>query len=350
MGTFNYTNAPNQLAAQLSQAPLNSVLEAVTGSILKTQEKLNQESLSIAQRMAGAEPSDQVLFGRHKYSLLELGFVPEFYQLGETQVNLKMALQLAHNNQGVQIYSQLLNERNFLSGHFTPDAASEIRATLVPTNAPGLFEKRVAQMLEDVTEQAFDGIKAQLIAHTAQNVSLNDLAKAGISDALPENLSRYQARLNQLHPDELPHIPALQQLVTRTNAFAVIADYVAKRDLRPLVMEALFAAGVNGAVERNLAHYRARLAEMTSVSDDAALQTAVEQANSLAQIISFLQLRTVNAITADLLTSAGVTDLDNNNMSSYLNALGQIALASLDALTLSGIQAVIDAANNNVNG
>lgn len=338
MGTSNAPLVPNQLSSQLTQAPLNTVLEAVTGSILQTQEKLNQESLALAQRMAGADPADQVLFGRHKYSLLELGFVPEFYQLGETQVNLKMALQLAHNTSGVKVYSQLLNERNFLSSHFTADAASEIKATLVPTSTPSLFEKRVAQMLDDEAQKAFDSVRENVIEQSAQAVSINILARAGIDDLLEANLPDYQARLNQLHPDDLPHIPALQQLVTRTNAFVVIADYVAKDDVRPLVMDELFAAGVNGAVERNLLHYRARLAELASLVDDGALQVAVEQANAVAQIISFLQLRTLDSVSIDLLAQAGVTGLDAANLADYVQRLGQIPLNEVETLTLSAIQ------------
>lgn len=341
MGTSNDTLVPNQLSSQLTQAPLNTVLEAVTGSILQTQEKLNQESLALAQRMAGANPADQVLFGRHKYSLLELGFVPEFYQLGETQVSLKMALQLAHNSAGVKVYSQLLNERNFLSSHFTADAASEIKATLVPTSTPSLFEKRVAQMLDDEAQKAFDSVRENVIEQSAQAVSLNTLARAGIDELLEANLPDYQARLNQLHPDDLPHIPALQQLVTRTNAFVVIADYVEKGDIRPLVMDELFAAGVNGAVERNLLHYRARLAELASLADDNALQVAVEQANAVAQIISFLQLRTLDAVSIELLAQAGVTGLAAANLADDVQRLGQIPLNEIETLTLSAIQSAL---------
>ena len=341
--TNAFTSSP--LATQLSQAPLNAVLEAVTSSILKTQEKLNQETLAIAERMAGANPDDQVLFGRHKYSLLELGFVPEFYQLGETQVNLKMALQLAHNNAGVSVYGQLLSERNFLSSHFTADAASEIKATLVPTNAPGLFEKRVTQMLDDVTNQAFDGIRALVIAKTAEQVTADALATTGVNDIEMSNLSAYQIRLNQLHPDELPHIPALQQLITRTNAFIVIADYVQKRDLRPLVMSELFAAGVNGAVDRNLTHYRTRLAELTSLANEDALQTAINQANLVAQMISALQLRTPENITFEMMNEAGVINLNRDRLSDYLTALSQISLDDLESLSLSAIQSVINTVN-----
>jgi hypothetical protein len=333
------------LHEHIMKAPLNQILDAVTTSVLSTQEELNRQSLAIAARLAGAAPEDQITFGTSKYSLLELGFVPEFYQLGETEIKLKMAMQLQNDNGQLQIHGSLLNERNMCGFGFDALGASEITARLVPNSSAPVFEKRIGQMMTELQQAAFEVIREYVIAQDASPMTQYELQQVGIDELIEANLGDYRARLIALHPDEMPHIPALQQLIERVNGFVKVLSYVLVNDTRPMTIDEVYETGVLGALERNLLHYRDRLMHISNLSDVDSLQIIVDQANSFAQILGLLQVSQVTALTIEQFTVGGVLRLDENNWSLYLAQLELLSLETLKTYTFSDLQLLIDTVN-----
>jgi hypothetical protein len=333
------------LSEHIIKAPLDNILEAVTTSILNTQEQLNQQSIAIAGRLAGASPEDQVRFGTSKYSLLELGFVPEFYQLGETEVKLKMAMHLERNGAELGVYGSLLNERNLCGFGFDAEGASQITAKLIPTSVPNVFEKRVGQMMLELTQKAFNHIRDYVIAQNAAAMNLYELEQTGINDLLEANLPDYRAALIALHPDELPNIPSLQQVVLRVNAFVVIRDYVLANDTRPMTIKELYATGVQGAVDRNLSHYRSRLSALLSLNHVDGLQVVVTQSNAFGQILALMQLSQFSSLTQEMFAQAGIIRVNPDRWSLYIAALEALSAEVLETYTQADLQQLIDTAN-----
>ena len=333
------------LASHVSKAPLHNILEAVTTSILKTQEKLNRDSLEIANRLAGTNPEDQVRFGADKYSLLELGFVPEFYRLGETQVKLKMSMQLERNQQQSAVYASLLNEQNLGGFGFSTDAASEITATLVPVSAPNVFEKRIANRVSELNAQAFTLVRQYAIDKNASSMTFKELEATGINELIEQNMTEYKARLVTLHPDQLPNIPALQQVITEVNGLVKIKLYVTKKDTRPMTLDELYATGVQGAVEQNLLHYRNRLSEITVLNDIAGLQAVVQQANSFAQILGLLQLNQLASLSTQLFNASGLLRIDESRWQLYIQAMEKLDQKAIGTFTRVSLQLLIDKKN-----
>lgn len=335
----------SELHEYLTEAPLHQILEAVTTSVLQTQEALNQQSLAIAARLAGATPEDQVTFGTRKYSLLELGFVPEFCQLGETEVQLKMAMQLQPGDGHPQVYGSLLNERNLCGFGFAAEGASVITARLVPTNAAPVFEKRIGKMVSELTDAAFQRIRAYVVAQNADDMTLYELEQTGVDALDVNNLADYRARLIALHPDELPHIASLTQIIQRVNGFITVRAYVEANDTRPMTIDELHATGVLGVLDRNLAHYRQRLMMLSTLSDVDALQVVVDQSNSFARIISAVQVKQLVNVSTELLNAAGMLRVNDARLADYQTALGLLTQEALKTYHHANLQQLIDSVN-----
>jgi len=332
------------LSEHLVSAPLDEILETVSKSIINTQEKLNQESMAVAQRMAGADPDEQLEFGTSKYSLLELGFVPEFYQLGETNINLKMAMQLerANNDDLLTVTGSLLSE-NYTSRYgFDPLGASEVSVKLVPSSVPNVFEKRVAQMLKEYINAAFLVIREYVINADLNSLTILQLERASLHELVDANLSDYKAKLQTLHPDEMPDVGNLQQIITKINALVVIRTYILANDLRPMMMTELYATGVINTVDQNLAHYRRRLNELNSLNNVDLLQIAVEQTNAIANIINYVLLSNLDSITFELLEDSGVSGLVEANLATYQTSISNYDKNAIEELTLVQLQTLLD--------
>lgn len=337
--------ASTLLHQHLAKAPLSEILESVTTNVAQTQEQLNKQSLEIAARMAGAAPEDQIHFGTSRYSLLELGFVPEFYRLGETEISLKMTMEAYQGNDGIDIFGSLINEHNSCGIGFNPQAASCITTRLIPSSTTDVFEKRVGSMIKQLAEQAFGVIRQYVIAQDAGTMTFYELQQTGIDGLIEDNLSDYKAALIALHPDQLPNIQSLEQLVKQINAFIHILAYVSVGDTRAMTMQELYETGVQGAIDRNLTHYRNRLMYVTTLTSIEQLQLAINQSNAFAHVQSMLALRQMNGLTPDLFEQAGVTRLMAEHWQSYISALEALAYDVIDSFTYNQLQSLIDDVN-----
>ncbi len=90
----------NRLLTELSQVPLPEMLQRLGLAIAETQYALDRNAIALAEIMGDSENHGVQFSGEdHKRSLLELGFTPTFYHLGEATVDVRVALSMAQSQE-----------------------------------------------------------------------------------------------------------------------------------------------------------------------------------------------------------------------------------------------------------
>ena len=167
---------------ELASVPFPQMVRSLGVGIAEAQYQLDLVSLRIARMMAGYEgdeddeeslllPKDDkrkylVEFNDgSKYSLLELGFTPTFYQFVDTVIELKMSISMSKSSE----YKRTSKRVSAAGGGFlfaaaatvssvsasfsakyqyAAEGSSVMRTKLVPVPAPALLEERIRGLIE----------------------------------------------------------------------------------------------------------------------------------------------------------------------------------------------------------
>jgi hypothetical protein len=90
----------NRLLTELSQAPLPEMLQRLGLAIAETQYALDRNAIALAELMGDRETHGVQFSGEEqKRSLLELGFTPTFYHIGEATIDVRVALSMAQSTE-----------------------------------------------------------------------------------------------------------------------------------------------------------------------------------------------------------------------------------------------------------
>ena len=173
---------------ELLAVPFPEMVRNLGVGIAEAQFQLDLVSLKIARMMAGYEVPDEddlpsigsedkerkylVRFSDGKeYSLLELGFVPTFYQFVDTVIELKMSISMSRQVET----SQSSTKVSMAGGHFlfaaaatvsavsasfaskyqyAAEGSSVMRTKLVPIPPPAILEQRIRTMIDGIEQQA----------------------------------------------------------------------------------------------------------------------------------------------------------------------------------------------------
>lgn len=168
----------------LLQVPFPEMVKAMAVGIAEAQLALDMTSLRIAKLMSGAdEPGTEddedkgknlVTFHNEKYSLLELGFTPSFYQFVDTIIEIKMSISMSEEQTQAKSSFNMDSEASFKAGlgfmsvsgsaglkvstvsasfaskyQYSAEGASLMRTKLVPVPPPPILEQRIRAILEE---------------------------------------------------------------------------------------------------------------------------------------------------------------------------------------------------------
>jgi hypothetical protein len=173
----------------------------------------------------------------------------------------------------------------------------------------------------------------------AGNIVLNDLAKAGVEDAVSGNLPTYKAEIAKL--TSVSSTEQLQAIVdavnTKAEALETIVGYAAESDASDLTIVVLEAAGVTGLVATNLNEYKAGMNDdsVTDFETISKLQGFIDAVNALEGIKKYATSSNASALTIAQLGTARATDTVAANLSEYKTAIAQAtSIADLSALDM----------------
>lgn len=179
------------VGTELLNTPFPEMVRTLGTGIAEAQYELDIVSLKIARMMAGytpdpesedtvatEEPARNVLVtlgDGKKYSLLELGFTPTFYQFVDTLIELKMSISMSRetnqNNSSTRVSASVKGKVGFFSAsakmnvssvsasfsskyQYSAEGSSLIRTKLVPIPAPALLEERIRAMISATVAKA----------------------------------------------------------------------------------------------------------------------------------------------------------------------------------------------------
>ncbi|QTA84014.1 hypothetical protein [Desulfonema magnum] len=148
---------PN-IGKQLLDVPLDEMIKSMGEGIAEAQYRLDQTSLRIAQMMSGTNDADRVNFGNKRYSLLELGFTPTFYQFIDSVIEVKMSITMtttSSSSGGTKYQARAVTVNASYSNRYqySVEGCSLLRTKLVTVPPPGILEERIRELIETEQEQ-----------------------------------------------------------------------------------------------------------------------------------------------------------------------------------------------------
>ncbi|MFW5844889.1 MAG: hypothetical protein ACOCXJ_01545 [Planctomycetota bacterium] len=183
------------VGTDLLNAPFPEMVKTLGVGIAEAQYELDLVSMKIARMMAGYEPDDETEDGSpapsgdqakrtmlvplgdgKQYSLLELGFTPNFYQFVDTMIELKMSISMSresnYSRSSTTVSGKVKGSVGFFSAsasmkvstvsasfsskyQYSAEGSSLMRTKLVPVPAPALLEERIRAMIS--ASEATDG-------------------------------------------------------------------------------------------------------------------------------------------------------------------------------------------------
>lgn len=185
--TVGSSSAPppgaSTIGRDLTNVPFGELVQKLGLAIAEAQFELDRTSVRIAQLMAGLtedengnlSKDDQVLIALstdandRKYSLLELGFVPTFYQFVDTIIEVKISITVQQTDetiiknkerQGTQgawqrfwtkkpVKSSVVNAKYASKYQYSAEGSSLIRTKLATVPPPAVFEERLRRLMEN---------------------------------------------------------------------------------------------------------------------------------------------------------------------------------------------------------
>lgn len=158
----------------LTHTSMAEVIHGVALAIASAQHELDRSSVAASAALAGVGGPDEsimVPFGREvvggdlapRYvSMVELGFVPTFYQFVDTVIEMKLSVSLRRSRResgrrgGLQVSARPV-DANFSSTYsYGADLAATVSTKIVPIPAPPALEDRIAaerERAEQVEEE-----------------------------------------------------------------------------------------------------------------------------------------------------------------------------------------------------
>jgi len=180
------------VGTDLLNAPFPEMVKTLGIGIAEAQYELDLVSMKIARMMAGYEPDEEPEDGSlptpsasgpertllvplgdgNKYSLLELGFTPNFYQFVDTMIELKMSISMSRETNiarsSTTVNASVKGKVGFFSAsakmrvstvsasyaskyQYSAEGSSLMRTKLVPVPAPAILEERIRAMIAATT-------------------------------------------------------------------------------------------------------------------------------------------------------------------------------------------------------
>jgi hypothetical protein len=175
------------VGTDLLNAPFPEMVKTLGIGIAEAQYELDLVSMKIARMMAGYVPDEEPEDGStptpaanpkrellvplgdgSKYSLLELGFTPNFYQFVDTMIELKMSISMSresnYSRSSTTVNASVNGKVGFFSAsakmrvstvsasyaskyQYSAEGSSLMRTKLVPVPAPAILEERIRAMI-----------------------------------------------------------------------------------------------------------------------------------------------------------------------------------------------------------
>ncbi|WP_203567266.1 hypothetical protein [Aestuariimicrobium ganziense] len=185
------------VATEMLNTPFPQMVRMLGTGIAEAQYELDLVSLKIARLMAGYAPDPEGEPGQpdpappanpertmlvklgdgntEGYSLLELGFVPTFYQFVDTLIELKLSISMSresnYSRSATHVSANVKGKVGFFSAsasmncsavsasysakyQYSAEGSSLMRTKLVPVPAPAILEERIRAMITESTKPA----------------------------------------------------------------------------------------------------------------------------------------------------------------------------------------------------
>lgn len=233
-----------------------------------------------------------------------------------------------------------------------------------------------------VADVAIAAIKAEVVAKTGKNITIEDLQKAGVTGLVTGNLKAYQDAFDALEGkgEKAADINMIQAIITKANAdqaalaqkdaWAKLKDAAAnniaipKADLAVLLKD----AGLKNIVDANMELYSTAIKDSTETAADGltALQKIIDDVNTKAtsesaKFITLLKAlntmaanRNASSLTVAMFTDAGIANVKAFNLekSSQLKTSYVVAVeaASSNLFDVNKINDSIDNVNKLIKG
>lgn len=182
------------VSTEMTNTPFPQMVRMLGVGIAEAQYELDLVSLKIARMMAGYAPDPEpeegappppppsgppertilvALGDGREYSLLELGFVPSFYQFVDTLIELKLSISMSRETNikrsSTTVNASVTGKVGFFSAtasmrvssvsasyaskyQYSAEGSSLMRTKLVPVPAPAILEERIRSMLAATIE------------------------------------------------------------------------------------------------------------------------------------------------------------------------------------------------------
>ncbi len=170
-------NNDNQVGQDLMNIPLGDMVRSMSMAVADAQFELDKSSIIMAEFMSGQHPlrdvntgdiidadgepqiiDSRVYFGYtyddnqkripQKVSMMELGFVPNFYQFVDTVIEVKLALRInkSQGPTGYAITSTPVDAAYSSSYNYSADMACVFKTKLVPIPPPAALQERLKDL------------------------------------------------------------------------------------------------------------------------------------------------------------------------------------------------------------
>jgi hypothetical protein len=175
----------SSIGEELANIPVEEMVGSIGRGIAQAQYDIDMTGVRIAQLMSGfneqgqADDANRVTFGQKdandnliRYSLLELGFTPTFYQFTETTLEVKVSLTISRSVESSRSTSSssasASGKISFFGGsakararvssvnasysnkyQYSAEGSSMMKTKITPVPAPALLNERIRSMLED---------------------------------------------------------------------------------------------------------------------------------------------------------------------------------------------------------
>lgn len=179
------------VGTDLLNVPFPEMIKTLGVGIAEAQYELDLVSMKIARMMAGYEPDEEPEDGSapaasqpertllvplgdgNEYSLLELGFTPNFYQFVDTMIELKMSISMSRetnvSKKSTTVDASVKGKVGFFSAsakmrvssvsasyaskyQYSAEGSSLMRTKLVPVPPPPILEERIRNMIAKTAE------------------------------------------------------------------------------------------------------------------------------------------------------------------------------------------------------
>ncbi len=325
---------------RVREAPLSEILANTATNVIDTQTEIYNACIEVARKMK-LNPS---LPGK-----------PSFYQLGETSIDLKLALLMARQSYDGSLIIEGIPTNADYCNEFQYDAegASLISAKLVPMVLTDEMKTNLDKAIEDSYPTKCELIQEFLFNRDITDLTTRQLEAVGLQNVHDSALEDYQTAISEADNDVITTFTGLQALIDQVNAQRDIRCYHSIHNADDLTIEQLKIAGLENIATNNLVAYQEIVAgDDTSLEDSTERQEWIDQLQVLIDAKDFAIIqdkeeqyigKDASTLTLEQLQVAGVdaNTLAENNLNAYRSAL-----ALDDSITdLTDLQELIDAVN-----